>query len=127
MSGLTVSEARTVTRITECVDRLDALELAVTALVARLEQSDRSVTALHADVLALQRRIRARAADLAARYQLDGAGEKRVRAGIKKALMDQWRVKDLHDLPKRDLEAAGMYVDTWSSFAMVKRIREGKG
>lgn len=126
MSELIKLEDRALTRIEQYADRLDALEIAVSALVARLEQSDRSVTILHADALALQRRIRTRAADLAARYQLPEAGEKTLRGGIKKAVLAQWRIKDLHDLPRRDLEAAGVYVDSWSSFAMVKRIREGK-
>lgn len=126
MSELIKLEDRALTRIEQYADRLDALEIAVSALVARLEQSDRSVTILHADALALQRRIRTRAADLAARYQLTEAGEKALRSGIKKAVLAQWRVKDLHDLPRRDLEAAGVYVDSWSSFALVKKIREGK-
>ena len=126
MSELIKLEDRALTRIEQYANRLDALEIAVSALVARLEQSDRSVTILHADALALQRRIRTRAADLAARYQLTTSGEKALRSGIKKAVLAQWRVKDLHDLPRRDLEAAGVYVDSWSSFAMVKRIREGK-
>lgn len=126
MSELIKLEDRALTRIEQYADRLDALEIAVSALVARLEQSDRSVTILHADALALQRRIRTRAADLAARYQLPAAGEKALRGGIKKAVLAQWRIKDLHDLPRRDLEAAGVYVDSWSSFALVKKIREGK-
>ena len=126
MTELSRIENQALTRIEQYADRLDALELAVSALVARLEQSDRSVTVLHADALALQRRMRSRAADLAARYQLDGAGEKALRGALKKAVLAQWRIRDLHDLPRRDLEAAGMYVDTWSSFALVKRIREGK-
>lgn len=126
MSELIKLEDRALSRIEQYADRLDALEIAVSALVARLEQSDRSVTILHADALALQRRIRTRAADLAARYQLPTSGEKALRSGIKKAVLAQWRVKDLHDLPRRDLEAAGMFIDSWSSFALVKKIREGK-
>lgn len=126
MSELIKLEDRALTRIEQYADRLDALEIAVSALVARLEQSDRSVTILHADALALQRRIRTRAADLATRYQLPAAGEKALRSGIKKAVLAQWRIKDLHDLPRRDMEAAGVYVDSWSSFALVKKIREGK-
>lgn len=126
MSELIKLEDRALSRIEQYADRLDALEIAVSALVARLEQSDRSVTILHADALALQRRIRTRAADLSARYQLPESGEKALRGGIKKAVLAQWRVKDLHDLPRRDLEAAGMFIDSWSSFALVKKIREGK-
>lgn len=118
-------QERTQQRLAECVDRLDALELAVTALVAKLEQSDRSVTILHPDALGLLRRIRARADDLGARYQLDRAGVLALRKGIKKALQTQWRIKDLHDLPKRDLEAAGVFIDSFSSFGLIRKIREG--
>ena len=126
MSELIKLEDRALSRIEQYADRLDALEIAMSALVARLEQSDHSVTVLHADALALQRRMRSRAAELAARYQLDGAGEKAMRGALKKAVLAQWRIRDLHDLPRRDLEAAGMFIDSWSSFALVKKIREGK-
>lgn len=113
-------------RLIQYADRLDALEMALHAIVARLELADKSVTVLHADVLELQKRIRERSAELAARYQLPAAAEAVIRRAVKKAALDQWQIRDLHDLPARDLEAARVFIGSYASFALVRRIREGK-
>jgi len=128
MTGLSVRpEITPQERLEQYADRLDALELALKAIVAKLEMSDRAVTVLHEDTLRLQRLIRTRAGDLAARYGLGKAAEGEIRKAIKRDLLSQWRVRDLHDLPKRDLDAVGIYIGSYSSFALVKKVREKYG
>lgn len=128
MTGLSVRpEITPQERLEQYADRLDALELALKAIVAKLEMSDRAVTVLHEDTLRLQRLIRTRAGDLAARYGLGKAADGEIRKAIKRDLLSQWRVRDLHDLPKRDLDAVGIYIGSYSSFSLIRKVREKYG
>lgn len=95
-------------------------------VVARLEariaalEDDGKVTILHQDALKLGQLIKARARVLADKYQLGPAGERRIRAAIKRAVLAQYGIRDLHDLPARRLAAARMLIDGWSSYQAIR-------
>ena len=111
------------------------------SVVSRLEariaalEDDGKVTILHQDALKLGQLIKARARVLADKYQLGPAGERRIRAAIKKAVLQQYGIRDLHDLPARRLAAARMLIENWSSYQAIReafdqvagRREEGRG
>lgn len=98
--------------------RLDALE----------KENARKVTISHAQALSLGRRISLRAMELCEKYRLDGkADQAAFRAAIKKALLTQYAIRDLHDLPLGSLDAAGRAIDNFSSIALVRERREKHG
>ena len=94
--------------------------------VARLEariaalEDDGKVTILHQDALKLGQLIKARAKVLSDKYQLGPAGERRIRAAIKRAVLTQYGIRDLHDLPARRLAAARMLIEGWSSYQVIR-------
>lgn len=98
--------------------RLDALE----------KENARRVTLSHNQVKALNKRIGIRADDLCAKYQLGDAADVRAfRAAIRKMLLTQYAIRDLHDLPLSSLDAAGRAIDNFSSIALVRERREKHG
>ena len=112
-------------------NRQQAVDLASVAnqligVVARLEariaalEDDGKVTILHQDALKLSQMIKARAKVLSDKYQLGPAGERRIRAAIKRAVLTQYGIRDLHDLPARRLAAARMLIEGWSSYQVIR-------
>ena len=112
-------------------NRQQAVDLASVAnqligVVARLEariaalEDDGKVTILHQDALKLGQLIKARAKVLSDKYQLGPAGERRIRAAIKRAVLTQYGIRDLHDLPARRLAAARMLIEGWSSYQVIR-------
>ena len=104
----------------------------VAAMQARLDalerENGRKVTISHAQALSLGRRISLRAMELCEKYRLDGkADQAAFRAAIKKALLAQYAIRDLHDLPLGSLDAAGRAIDNFSSIALVRERREKHG
>lgn len=98
--------------------RIDALE----------RENGRKVTISHAQTLSLGRRISLRAMELCEKYRLDGKADYAAfRAAIKKALLAQYAIRDLHDLPLSSLDAAGRAIDNFSSIALVRERREKHG
>ena len=95
--------------------RIDALE----------RENGRRVTISHAQALSLGRRISLRAMELCEKYRLDGKADYAAfRAAIKKALLTQHGIRDLHDLPLGSLDAVGRAIDNFSSIALVRERRE---
>ena len=94
----------------------------IARLNARLSalEEDGKITILHQDALKLSQMIKARARVLADKYQLGPAGERRIRAAIKKAVLSQYGIRDLHDLPARRLAAARMLIEGWSSYQVIR-------
>jgi hypothetical protein len=98
--------------------RLDALE----------KENARKVTISHAQALSLGRRISLRAMELCEKYRLDGKADYAAfRAAIRKMLLTQYAIRDLHDLPLSSLDAAGRAIDNFSSIALVRERREKHG
>ena len=114
------------TRTEELAVRMESqisqLAMMISQLNARLAamEDDGKATILHQDALKLGQMIKARAKALSDKYQLGPAGERRIRAAIKKAVLSQYGIKDLHDLPARRLAAARMLIDGWSSYQVIR-------
>lgn len=114
------------TRTEELAVRMESqisqLAMMISQLNARLAamEDDGKATILHQDALKLSQMIKARARALSDKYSLGPAGERRIRAAIKKAVLSQYGIKDLHDLPARRLAAARMLIDGWSSYQVIR-------
>ncbi len=102
--------------------QISQLAMMISQLNARLAamEDDGKVTILHQDALKLGQLIKARTRVLADKYQLGPAGERRIRAAIKKAVLSQYGIRDLHDLPARRLPAARMLIENWSSYQVIR-------
>ncbi len=85
-----------------------------------LEAQQAAVTVRHADVKRLNALIRTRAGEVCERYRLtDAESVKLIRAAIKKAALDRWGVRDLHDLPAAHLAGAEDGIRKWTNVRLV--------
>lgn len=82
------------------------------------------ITVNHQQAKALQAHMKERAAQICERYALDvrisGAA---IRAAIKKAVLREYGVKDLHDLPAASFDAAREQIMSYSNYALVHKRR----
>ena len=92
------------------------------ARLSALEEQSGKITILHKDALALGREIRARADEIGARYQLDEKAVRAIRSAIKKDVLRQYGVGDLHDLPAKALPSCHTAVRMWSSLAVIRAV-----
>lgn len=92
-----------------------------------LEEQQQAVTISHRDVKNLNAMIRARAAEYCDKYQLKGPkDETRIRAGIRKAVLTRYSIRDLHDCPQIALEAVKMQIERWSDIRLAMQLRDGQ-
>lgn len=90
-----------------------------------LEMKQKMQTLSHDEVLQLMLKIRLRAAEYCTRYELnDRKEETAVRAAIKKAVLKQQGIRDLHDCPQIALEGVVKLIDRWSDIRLVMKMRE---
>ena len=90
-----------------------------------LEMKQKMQTLSHDEVLQLMLKIRLRAAEYCTRYELnDKKEETAVRAAIKKAVLKQQGIRDLHDCPQIALEGVVKLIDRWSDIRLVMKMRE---
>lgn len=81
-------------------------------------------TVNHQQAKALAARIRERAEAICAKYDLaPRAHAAAFRAAIKKSVLNGCGVQDLHDIPLGDYEFIVQQIDSWSSFALVRKRR----
>ena len=81
-------------------------------------------TVNHQQAKALAARIRERAEAICAKYDLEPrAHAAAFRAAIKKSVLNGCGVQDLHDIPLGDYEFIVQQIDSWSSFALVRKRR----
>ena len=101
-------------------DAMATLEL----LEAMERENARRVTISHQQALSLQRRMRLRAETICEKYGLEPKRHAAAfRAACKKEVLALYGVKDAHDLPLRDYEAAQRAVDSFSCYALVRKRR----
>lgn len=94
--------------------RLDALE----------KDNAMRITVNHQQAKALQAAIRERASALCAKYSLDEkAHGAAFRSAIKKAVLAEYGIRDLHDIPLGCFPAARDQIAAWSSYALVRKRR----
>lgn len=78
----------------------------------------------HQQAKALAARIRERAEAICAKYDLEPrAHAAAFRAAIKKSVLNGCGVQDLHDIPLGDYEFIVQQIDSWSSYALVRKRR----
>ena len=92
------------------------------ARLSALEEKGDKITILHKDALALGREIRARADEIGARYQLDEKAVRAIRSAIKKDVLRQYGIRDLHDLPAKALPSCRTAIRMWSSLSVIRAV-----
>lgn len=81
-------------------------------------------TVNHQQAKALASRIRDRAEAICGKYDLEPrAHAAAFRAAIKKSVLQGCGVQDLHDIPLGDYEFTAQQIDSWSSYALVRKRR----
>lgn len=124
-SGYVVIRQEDAEMFTRQVRELTAALLLLQKEVEQMKRDNaRTVTINHQQARALAARMRERAEALCDKYGLDarihGAA---FRAAIKRDVLGGYGVKDLHDVPLHDLELAMQQIDSWTSYALVRKRR----
>lgn len=114
----TADQLRAITeQMAACLLQLDA------RLRRQEELMQRKVTIPHAKQKQLMAEIRHRAEEIAVKYRLPPESAKDVRAAIRKDIMAQHGIRDLHDLPESSLGAAMSAIVAWDSYSLIRRLR----
>lgn len=91
----------------------------------QLEENGRKVTLSHAEVKTVQQLIRMRSAEYCEKYQITSPGNlRRISAGIKKAVLARYGVKDLHDVPAIARQAVEAQISHWSDVRLMMKCRD---
>jgi N-methylhydantoinase A/oxoprolinase/acetone carboxylase beta subunit len=114
------------------VEQLGAYLIQMAQMIQRMQQrmdemeaQQKKVTLSHRDVKDILQLIRIQGADYCMRYNLlDDGSAKAVRAGMKKAVLNRYGVKDLHDVPAIARQAVEALISRWADIKLVYRIRE---
>lgn len=105
------------------------LAATVTALQRDMEAIKREnamrITINHQQAKALMQKMRERAGQICERYSLDerkhGAA---IRGAIRRAVLSEYGIQDVHDLPLGCFEEARAQIAAYSNFALVRKRRE---
>lgn len=93
--------------------------------IKKLEKlTEQRVTVSSKQAKALQRRVAARSAALCDKYGFSygGSGEA-FRRALWRDLKGQYGIDDIHDLPAAYFDIAAQYIDGWTSYQTVRKIR----
>lgn len=115
-------EQETAVSLPEITGQLVRVVARLEARLSALEESKDAVTILHKDALALSRAVRERADEIGARYGLDEKAVRTVRSAIKKDVLRQYSIRDLHDLPAKALPACRTAIRMWSSLSVIRAV-----
>lgn len=90
-----------------------------------MEAQQRAVTLTHGEVKILQELIRRRAYEYCEKYEILTPGALRsIGAGIKRAILTRYGVKDLHDVPAIARQAVEAQISRWSDIRLAMKCRE---
>ena len=90
-----------------------------------LEARQQAVTLSHEDVKGVQQLIRNRAHEYCEQYEILAPGCLRsVSAGIRRAVLARYGVKDLHDVPAIARQAVEAQISRWSDIRLAMKCRE---
>lgn len=131
-SGLiTVSEAKAVEfygqvqQLSSVVAQMGAILIRMQNRLDELEEKERCATLTHEEVNDVKRLIRIRAAEYADKYQISTPGNLRsIGAAIKKAVLNRYGAKDLHDVPAIARQAVEAQISRWSDIRLAMKCRE---
>ena len=106
------------------VEQLGACLLQLDARLRHQEElMQRKLTIPHAKQKQLLAEIRHRAEEIAVKYRLPPEAVKAVRAAIRKDILAQQGIRDLHDLPESSLGAAMSAIVAWDSYSLIRKLR----
>ena len=89
-----------------------------------MEEQQRKITVMHEDVKGINALIRIRADEYCEKYSLaDAESRKAVRTAMKKAILQRYQVKDLHDVPAIARQAVESQISHWSDIRLVMKRR----
>lgn len=115
----TADQLRAITeQMAACLLQLDA------RMRRQEELMQRKVTIRHDQQKKLLAEIRHRAAEIAVKYHLPPEAVKDVRAAIRKDVLAQQGIRDLHDLPDSSLGSAMSAIVAWDSYSLIRRLRQ---
>ena len=90
-----------------------------------LEEKQKAVTVDHQEVKTIQQLIRLRADEYCEKYGLEDPKDAgKIRAAIKKSILQRYGIKDLHDVPVIARQAVEAQISRWADIKIVFRIRE---
>ena len=90
-----------------------------------LEEKQKAVTVDHQEVKTIQQLIRMRADEYCEKYGLEEPKDAgKIRAAIKKSILQRYGIKDLHDVPVIARQAVEAQISRWADIKIVLRIRE---
>ena len=91
-----------------------------------LEEKQKAATICHDEVLVIRQLIRMRADEYCGKYGLkDPKDLAKIRAAIKKSVLQRYGIKDLHDVPAFARQAVEDHVSRWTDIRMVMRMLDG--
>ena len=94
--------------------------------IKKLEKlTEQRVTISSKQAKALQKRVQARSMALCEKHGFSYSdGGETFRRAIWRGLKAQYAVDDVHDLPAAYFDLAAQYIDGWSSYSIVRKLRE---
>lgn len=93
-----------------------------------LEEKQRLVTLSHDEVKAVQALIKNRSFEYCEKYGIQDATCRRmICGGIRKAILQRYGVKDLHDVPAIARQAVEAQISKWADIRLVMKCREKLG
>ena len=93
--------------------------------MAEMEAREQQITLSHAEVRIIQQLIRNRSYEYCEKYGILSPGSLRsINAGIKRAVLNRYKVKDLHDVPAIARQAVEAQISRWSDSRLMARCRE---
>lgn len=129
LDGLAKAQEAQVSRLTQLCGQMAQLVFTLEARLATLEGSLKTrVTVTYAQSRALATAAQARATALCEAHDLPEAlAGKTIRAALWREFCKEYGIRNRADLPALYYEQALAYVDTWNSFATLRRVRERIG
>lgn len=97
--------------------------------IKKLEKlTEQRVTISSKQAKALQKRVQARSMALCEKHGFSYSdGGEAFRRAIWRGLKAQYAVDDVHDLPAVYFDLAAQYIDGWTSYSIVRKLRERRG
>ncbi len=92
--------------------------------LGELEKQQTAATITHKQQKALAAHVKARADELIEKHSLAPSDGAALRRAMRQAILRQYAIDDLHDLPASCLTLAMATIDRWTSLALIRKLRE---
>ena len=91
--------------------------------LGELEKQQTTLTITHKQQKALVAHVKARADELIEKHGLTTGDGAALRRAIRQAILRQYAIDDLHDLPASCLTMAMSTIDRWTNLALIRKLR----